>query len=600
MNSVELNAANRPRFLSSARLFTPYQRNLVISLLLAAATVVLYFPVNRALFLNLDGNQYVTDNIDIQDGLNWDTVKWAFTSYYSLNWHPLTWLSHALDVQLFGLNPARHHDVNLLLHVLNVVLLFWVLERATGYAGRSAMVAALFAVHPINVEAVAWITERKTLLSMLFFLLALGTYRWYARRPGIARYALVALWFALGLMAKPQIITLPFVLLLWDYWPLERLAFRHSPFALRQKDTSVVSGEIQLARNEQRSSVEERKANSEERPPGERRTANGEWRWLVLEKLPLLVLCVPSSILTMQAQRAGGAVVSLVEYSLRVRLENAPIAYVRYIGKAFWPSSLTPMYPHPGNSIKMWQAAAALLLLLAISALVWECRRRRYLLVGWLWFLGTMVPMIGIVQVGHQALADRYAYLPFIGLFIMICWGVGDLFAPAPLELAASDSATADRSFRRRQPLASPYLVVATGLVLIALSVVTRRQLGYWRDNLTLWTHVSRVVGVNSIAEERMGEELMSRREPEAAMRHYLRAVALDPNDPLSNFSLAVYEQKQRDLPDAIRRYKIVVSHAPNVEMKSRALTYMSYAYRDLGDSERARESLQAAENLRH
>ena len=584
MNAVELNDVNSSRFSGHASGFltAPYKRNLVLTILLAVATAILYFPVNRYLFLNLDGNQYVTDNIDIQDGLNWDTVKWAFTSYYSLNWHPLTWLSHALDVQLFGLNPARHHDVNLLIHVLNVMLLFWVLERATGYAGRSAVVAALFAVHPINVEAVAWITERKTLLSMLFFLLALGTYRWYARRPGIARYALVALWFALGLMAKPQIITLPFVLLLWDYWPLERMRTANRSRGLTPESDAAASGTTGSP-SKQADEISSQKLS-----------------WLVLEKLPLLVLCVPSSILTMQAQRAGGAVVSLVEYSLRVRLENALVSYVRYVGKAFWPSNLTPMYPHPGNSIKMWQAAAALLLLLAISALVWEYRRRRYLLVGWLWFLGTMVPMIGIVQVGHQALADRYAYLPFIGLFIMICWGAGDLFAPAPLEQAASGSATADRSLARRRALASPYLVVATGLVLVALSAVTRRQLGYWSDNLTLWSHISRVVGTNSIAEERMGEELIQRRELEAAMHHYLRAVALDPNDPLSNFALAVYEQKQRDLPDAIRRYKIVVSHAPNVEMKARALTYMSYAYRDLGDGERARESLQAAENLRH
>jgi hypothetical protein len=578
MNAVELNAANRPRFLSSASLFTQHQRNLVLSLLLAAATVVLYFPVNRALFLNLDGNQYVTDNIDIQDGLNWDTVKWAFTSYYSLNWHPLTWLSHALDVQLFGLNPARHHDVNLLLHVFNVVLLFWILERATGYAGRSAVVAALFAVHPINVEAVAWITERKTLLSMLFFLLALGTYRWYARRPGIARYALVALWFALGLMAKPQIITLPFVLLLWDYWPLGRMRATNRSQGRNRESAVAASGT----------------AESPSKPADE--IPSQKFSWLVLEKLPLLVLCIPSSILTMQAQRAGGAVVSLVEYSLRVRLENALVAYVRYIGKAFWPSNLTPMYPHPGNSIKMWQAAAALLLLLAITALVWKYRRRRYLLVGWLWFLGTMVPMIGIVQVGHQAMADRYAYLPFIGLYIMICWGAADLFAPAPL----GEAATADRSLGRLRTLAAPYLAVATGLVLVALSVVTHRQLGYWSDNLTLWSHVSQVVGTNSIAEERIGEELMQRRELEAAMHHFSRAVAIDPNDPLGNFALAVYEQKQRDLPDAIRRYKIVVNHAPNVEIKSRALTYMSYAYRDLGDSEHARQSLQAAENLQH
>jgi hypothetical protein len=575
MTSVELQDANSSQFSRPASLFTsPYKRNLLLSILLAAATVAVYYPLHHHPFLNLDDNQYVTDNTDIQGGLNWDTVTWAFTTYYSLNWHPVTWLSHALDVQMFGLDSARHHDVNLLLHVLNVVLLFWVLERATSYAGRSAVVAALFALHPINVESVAWIAERKNLLSMLFFLLALGTYRWYASRPSLARYSLLTFWFALGLMAKPQVITLPFVLLLWDYWPLERLALRSSPFALRQKDSHDLSGE--------------------------KRKANGEWRWLLLEKLPLLVLCVASAILTMRAQRAGGAVVSLVEYSLSVRLKNALVAYVRYIGKAFWPVNLTPMYPHPGNSIKTWQALAALLLLLAISALVWKCRSRRALLVGWLWFLGTMVPMIGIVQVGHQAMADRYAYMPFIGLFIMICWGVGDLFAAsAPLAGAAANDAASGRAFGRRQALTSACLVVATGLVLMSLAVATRRQLAYWSDNLTFWGRVSQVIGTNSIAEERMGDELMKRKQPEGAMYHFRRASFLDPKDPLSNFALAVYEQKQRNLSDAVRRYQIVVANAPNAEMKERALLYMSYAYRDLGDTQRARESSQAAANLR-
>ncbi|MGA2369902.1 MAG: tetratricopeptide repeat protein [Candidatus Korobacteraceae bacterium] len=584
MNSLELKDAERPRFSSNAGLFTQSKRNLILSLLLAAATVAVYFPVNHHPFLNLDDNQYVTDNVDIQGGLNWDTVKWAFTTNYSLNWHPVTWLSHALDVQLFGLDSARHHDVNLLLHVLNVLLLFWVLERATGYAGRSAVVAALFAVHPINVESVAWIAERKNLLSMLFFLLALGTYRWYARRPGLVRYALVALWFALGLMAKPQIITLPCVLLLWDYWPLERMRTGGLPQEPKLESDAAASGAAESLAN-----------RPDEIPPQ-------KFFWLVLEKLPLLVLCAANAILTMRAQRAGGALVSLVEYSLFVRLENALVAYVRYIGKAFWPSNLTLMYPHPGNSIKTWQAALALLLLLAITALAWKCRRRRYLLVGWLWFLGTMVPMIGIVQVGHQALADRYAYLPFIGLFIMICWGVGDLFAPAaPFEEGGKGSATTKPPRERPQTLPSPYLVVATGLVLLSLSVVTRHQLQYWDDNLLLWWRVTQVVGSNSVAEERMGDELLKRRkDPEAAMHHFARAVALDPKDPYSNFALAVYEQKQRDLPDAIRRYQIVIANAPNLEMKVRALTYLSYAYRDSGDSELARQSLQAAESLRH
>ncbi|HLI62280.1 MAG TPA: tetratricopeptide repeat protein [Terriglobales bacterium] len=558
------------------------KRKLVLSVLLAAATVAVYFPVHRHPFLNLDDNQYVTNNLHVQEGLTWETVKWAFTSYDAFNWHPLTWLSHALDVQMFGLDAGAHHDVNLLLHVLNVLLLFWVLEGATGQAGRSAMVAALFALHPINVESVAWVAERKNLLSMLFFLLALGAYRWYVRRPGVGRYSLVALCFALGLMAKPQVITLPFVLLLWDYWPLERIGVRSSPeiairsslFALRQKTGDEISGEKRIANRE---------------PRGLR-----EWRLLALEKLPLCALCVASSVVTLQAQRAGGALTSLGKFPLRVRLENALIAYVRYLGKAFWPSKLALMYLHPGNAIKTWQAGVALLLLLAISIVVWRARQRRYLLVGWLWFLGTMVPMIGIVQVGYQAMADRYAYLPFIGLFLMVSWGLADWFAPAVTP------AGPDRSLRPRPSRASLGLMATSVAVLLALVVVTHRQLGYWGDNLTLWSHVNDVIGPNFLAENRMGNELLRRGEPDAAMQHYQRSLAITPKDPDSNFALGVYEQRRGNLQEAIRRYQIVVRSTPYPEQKARALTYMSYAYRELGKTEQARESLRAAEELRH
>ncbi len=556
-------------------------RNLILSVLLAAATVALYFPVHHHPFLNLDDNQYVTNNPQVQDGLTWETVKWAFVTYDAFNWHPLTWLSHALDVQMFGLDPGAHHDVNLLLHVINVLLLFWVLERATGYAGRSAMVAALFALHPINVESVAWIAERKNLLSMLFFLLALGAYRWYVNRPGVWRYSLLALCFALGLMAKPQVITLPFVLLLWDYWPLERVAVRQkvalrpSPFAFRQKAGNEVSGEERIANSEKRSAH--------------------EWRFLVLEKLPLFALCVASAIVTLQAQRAGGALTSLMKIPLRLRLENAVIAYVRYLGKACWPSNLALMYLHPGSFIKTWQAVTSFLLLLAISILVWRARQRRYLLVGWLWFLGTMVPMIGIVQVGYQAMADRYAYLPFVGLFIMVSWGVADWFAPA---VPAGEMAVPDTYFGRRPGWASFGLVATSLALLLALALVTHRQLGYWGDNLKLWSHVNDVIGPNFISENRMGDELLHRGQPEAAMQHYLRSVAITPTDPDSNFALAVYEQRRGDLWEAVRRYQIVVRYTPYPEQKARALTYMSYAYRDLGEPEQARQSLQAAEEI--
>ena len=524
------------------------KRILLFGLLLAVATTALYLPVSHHPFLNLDDNQYVTTNPHVQDGLSWDTVHWAFTSYWSFNWHPLTWLSHALDVELFGLDPEGPHLENLMLHVLNVWLLFWVLTRATGCLGRSAMVAALFALHPVNVESVAWIAERKNLLSMFFFLLALGTYRWYVSRPSSARYSLLMLWFALGLLAKPQIITLPFVLLLWDYWPLQRMA---------------VNGE---------SSSPEQKKFSE----------------LVKEKIPLFALCVVSSVLTIQAQRAGGAVASLVKYPLSIRVENALVAYVRYLGKLFWPAGLAPMYPHPGNALAKWEIWLALVALLGITELTIRFRRKRYLPVGWLWFLGTMVPMIGIVQVGHQSMADRYAYLPFIGLFIIVCWGVPDL-----LERFTAASNDGTGSFVPR------FLGGASVVVLCALAFLSHRQIAYWGDNVTLWSHAEHVIGPNSISENRIGDELLHRGEPEAAMQHFRLAVAIEPSDADSNFAIAVYEQKARNLSEAIKRYKAVVAGSASLEMKIRALTYMSYAYRDLGDSEQERECLAEATRLR-
>ena len=366
-----------------------------LSLLLVFATVALYYPVRSHPFVNYDDNVYVTENEQVKAGLDWDTVQWAFTTTEAGNWHPLTWLSHALDYELFELNPAGHHETNVLLHVLNALLLFWVLRQATGFTGRSWMVAALFALHPINVESVAWISERKNLLSMMFFLLALGAYRWYVREPRSSRYAVVLGLFALGLMAKPQVITLPFVLLLWDYWPLRRMAVADDQSAAEPADESPLV---------QRS-----------------------FSWLVAEKLPMLALCAASAFITMKAQQAAGAMNTVKNsFPLSIRMGNAIVCYARYIGKALWPSHLALVYPHPGTSLEIWEVLAALVLLLAITALVLRERHRRYLLVGWLWFLGTMVPMIGLVQVGEQAMADRYAYLPFIGLFIMVCWGAAD------------------------------------------------------------------------------------------------------------------------------------------------------------------------------
>jgi hypothetical protein len=299
-------------------------------LLLIAVVLVSYNPVTHNGFLNYDDDGYITDNPHVRVGLTWATVKWAFTTYDKANWHPLTWLSHALDCEVFGLNPAGHHYVSVLLHAANAVLLFLLLQSATGFRWRSLMVAALFALHPMNVESVAWAAERKNVLSMMFFLLALYAYVGYAHRPGLRRYAAVVCFFALALLSKPQAIVFPFLLWLWDYWPLGRIGVRADPVSAAQGGNAP-------------------------------RLWSG---WLVLEKLPLLLLSAASAVVTLKAQKAGGAVKSLAQYSLLLRMETAVIAYVRYLGKAFWPSKLVALYPHPSQLYPAWQVGGAVVVLL--------------------------------------------------------------------------------------------------------------------------------------------------------------------------------------------------------------------------------------------
>ena len=527
-----------------------------LGILLVLATVALYYPVSGHPFVNYDDNVYVTDNEQVKSGLNWDTLQWAFTTTEAGNWHPLTWLSHALDYQLFQADPAGHHNTNLLLHVFNVLLLFWVLRQATGFTGRSWMVAALFALHPINVESVAWISERKNLLSMLFFLLALGAYRWYVREPRTGRYAVVAGFFALGLMAKPQVITLPFVLLLWDYWPLRRMLIAGRRAAFDAPDDSSTRAKNRL---------------DEDTLPQQ------SFSWLAAEKLPLLALCAASAFITMKAQQAAGAMHTAKNtFPLSIRLGNAIVCYARYLGKAFWPSHLALIYPHPGTSLKTWEVLAALVLLLAITALVLRERRRRYLLVGWFWFLGTMVPMIGLVQVGEQAMADRYAYLPFIGLFIMVCWGLEDW------------------AEQRKVPIA--VLAGASVVVLMALSVVAYRQLNYWGDNVVLWTHIIEVTPPNYIAQDDLGGAYLNSGQLEEAMKHFRAAAEIYPLDPFSNLNLAIYAQQHDDPQQAIARSNIVLIRSPSPRLRSKAYTTMGLAYRALGNQEESRKCLEAAQ----
>src|SRR5579863_1250870 len=355
---------------------------LVVCLCLAVATFVVYSRATRNPFLHVDDQNYVTGNPHVQAGLAWQTFTWALTATDAENWHPLTWLSHALDCQLFGLNPAGHHATNILLHALNATLLFLLLLRATGAQGRSLLVAALFALHPINVESVAWIAERKNVLSTLFFLLTLAAYGWYARKPELKRYLTVVALFALGLAAKPMVITLPFVLLLLDYWPLERI---------RGWDAQSLS-KLTDRKHRQKKRAEAVVSNKVFRAP------QFSFSRLVLEKLPLLALCAGSAAITIVAQRTH-AIQSLGIYPFAGRLENALYAYACYVWKTFWPTRLAFLYPYPRDGRPVWLLASAVLSLLAVSVLVWKLRRTRpYLVTGWLWYLGTLVPVIGVVQ----------------------------------------------------------------------------------------------------------------------------------------------------------------------------------------------------------
>jgi tetratricopeptide (TPR) repeat protein len=517
---------------------------LLYLLALVLATLLAYYPAKGYAFLNFDDDTYVTGNSHVQDGISPATVAWAFTTYSASNWHPVTWLSHALDFDLFGLDPAGPHTVNILLHIANVLLLFWLLERATGMAGRSACVAGLFALHPINVETVAWVAERKNLLSMLFLLLALAAYRWYAAQPRAGRYLLVCLLFALGLMAKPQVITLPFLLLLWDYWPLQRISL--SP----QSDCARAPTLY---------------------PPR-------SFRELVVEKLPLFAISAASALITLRAQQAGHAVQSLAKYPFSLRLENAIISYARYLAKAVWPSPLAVLYPSPRTAPPVWQLLTAAAVFLAITGLVVVGRKYRYLTVGWLWFLGTLVPMIGLVQVGLQAMADRYGYLSFIGLFVMLCWALADFAEARHISLVWARGASV--------------------ALLLILAVVTHRQLGYWSDSVNLWSHAAQSITGNHIAEYNLGMAFVERQDMDQAMVHFRRALAIDPRDGLGYLAVAGYEEQNHHWPEAIAAYKAGISNVDEVGVLARAYSNLGYVYQNSGDQAGARNSFERAVQL--
>jgi hypothetical protein len=365
-----------------------------ICLFLVLSIIVVYYQVNTFDFVHYDTDKYVFNNISVKAGLTAKGISWAFTTTYFSNWHPLTWLSYMLDVHLYGLNPRTHHLTSLLLHIANALLLFGVLRRMTGDLWRCSCVEAFFALHPLHVESVAWVAERKDVLSTLFGLLTLGFHLRYVKYHGIGRYLLVLLFFILGLMAKPMIVTLPFVLLLLDYWPLQRFQF-------------PIINKVNNAPTQQIDTI----------------------FFLVLEKLPLFIIATGSCLVTLYAQMAGRSVASIDTFPLKLRISNALISYLGYIVKMIWPVKLAAIYPYNWE-LPVWQIWAASFFITGISwlSIKWY-QSKPWFLLGWLWYLGTLVPVIGLVQVGMQPMADRYTYIPLIGIFIIIAWGLFDLLA---------------------------------------------------------------------------------------------------------------------------------------------------------------------------
>ena len=452
-------------------------------------------------FVNVDDPDYVTRNPHVLAGLTWAGIRWALgSSYPSSNWHPLTWISHLADVQLYGRNPAGHHFTSVLLQVLGVVLLFLLMERATGRALRSAAVAALFAVEPLNVEAVAWISERKSVLCVLLFLLATGAYGWYAKKPSVGRYLWVVLFFALGITAKVMVIPFPFALLLLDYWPLARLPGRDAEGVPRPFFAAL--------------------------------------RRLAIEKIPLFVMAAAGGAVTVYVHSREHALTSSMPFSWRFK--NAIFSYIAYLGKAIWPVGLAPFYPHPENTLAWTIVALAGLGLVGISVVVWRFRERKYLLVGWLWYLGTMVPMIGFIQTGRQGMADRFMHIPMMGLLFALVWLIGDL--------------AIEKHWQKE-------IAIALFLVVLApLAAVTIKQIGYWHDSYTLFAHTLEVTKNNGFAENDFAVALMERGEPELAAPHFVAAVRLSPDLASPHYNLAVLLQKQNRVDDAEHEYRAALA----------------------------------------
>jgi protein O-mannosyl-transferase len=472
-------------------------RDLLIVLFLILCNLIVYWQVQYAELIDYDDISYIIRNRHVRSGLSWDSFIWAMTDIHTGYWHPLTWLSHMLDYELFRDGAGGHHWMSLIFHIANVVMLYIFLRRATADVWRSAFVAALFAVHPVNVESVAWVAERKNLVSTFFWIMAMWAYVIYAERPSWYRYGLVFLAFVSGLAAKPMLVTLPCVLLLLDFWPLRRF------------DT---------------------------------------WKTfprLLLEKIPLFLLSAIVSVFTLLATRHEGAVISFTSLPMKDRVYHAAISYERYLGKLFWPDDLAVFYPYI-KDYNLWHVAGAFLILASISLFAGLLFRRRYLLTGWLWYLGTLVPVVGFIQAGDQAMADRYMYIPAIGVFIMVTWGLSDIL--------------------EKRPAQKFIFATVAGVVIFSLSICAFHQAGFWKNSMTLFGHTLQVTRQNALAHNNLGVALMNQGRMQEAERHFMQAIEIkrDYAAPHDNMGLILAEKGK--LHEAVMQYREAIRIRPNDE----------------------------------
>jgi Tfp pilus assembly protein PilF len=532
---VGLTAANRRKAVPLSHAATLERSDLLIMLGLAVVTLGIYAQVIGHKFISLDDPTYIQENSMVNHGLTRAGLAWAFTTFHVANWHPLTWISHMIDCQLFGMNAGAHLLVNALIHAANTLLVFWFLLRTTHARWPSALVAALFALHPLHVESVAWASERKDTLSTFFGLLSLIAYVRYVEAPSSFRYLWTAITLALGLLAKPMLVTWPFVMLLLDYWPLARW-------------------------QSAKSKAQEKKL-----------------RKLILEKIPLLILVAASVVITLIAQSRGGAVRTLAHEPLALRLSNTLVSYAKYLLLTFWPNDLAVYYPLAPNGIPAWQIVGAAFLLIGITAFCFLQRNiRPYLIVGWLWFLGTLVPVIGLVQVGGQTMADRYFYIPSIGLFVALVFGLADIV----------------KSWRVAPSLCGGISAAA----LLILATLTNAQIRRWHDSFTLFEHTLSVTPPNLRIEHNLGVALGASNRFDEAAAHFEKALQIDPNFYDGLVAMSVTRSHQGRMPEAIEYFKAAIRLQPDTPKAHVQLAHALWEQnRDQEALEEMRRALQSA-----